>query len=245
MTYNPWPIGKVPPEFRRPELEEIEKAGYSFQDPRDVITIFENRLAIYSGSKYCVVLDCASHGIFLSLKYLTPIRTVTIPRRTYVSVGMQIHHSGNILALDEIPWEGLYQLRGTPIFDGSARFRPNMFVGGAHSLQVLSFQIKKRLPIGRGGAVLTDDLEAANWLRNARYDGRDLATPYDSVNHVNQLGWHMYMTPEDAARGLLILDKLGDADYPDIAGDQSYPDTLSWFKKIGIIEEGTPSQRKR
>jgi dTDP-4-amino-4,6-dideoxygalactose transaminase len=105
-----------------------------------------------------------------------------------------------------------------------------MFVGG-DSLQVLSFQIKKRLPIGRGGAILTDDDDAAAWLKLARYDGRDLNSPYDSPEHVKQLGWHMYMTPEDAARGIILFDQLGD-DFSDVANHNSYPDITSWLKQI-------------
>jgi dTDP-4-amino-4,6-dideoxygalactose transaminase len=235
MTYNPWPIGKVPLEFQRPELGLLRESGYEFDDAREVVGIFEERLATYSGSKYCVALDCASNAIFLCLKYLNLNTTIAIPRRTYVSIGMQIHHSGNRLALKEIEWQGLYQLGNTPIIDGAARFTPNMFVGGSDSLQILSFQIKKRLPIGRGGAILTNNREAAEWFKLSRYDGRDLNSSYDSKKHVLQLGWHMYMTPEDAARGLLILDKLGVNEYPDVANFESYPDTYDWFAKLGLI----------
>jgi hypothetical protein len=34
----------------------------------------------------------------------------------------------------------------------------------------------------------------------ASYDGRDLNTPYTDIDHVKCLVYHMYMTPEDAAR---------------------------------------------
>ena len=39
---------------------------------------------------------------------------------------------------------------------------------------------------------------------------------------ITQLGWHMYMTPEQAARGLYLLDVLPDDYPPDLTED--YPD---------------------
>jgi dTDP-4-amino-4,6-dideoxygalactose transaminase len=79
-----------------------------------------------------------------------------------------------------------------------------MYVGGFH---VVSFQIKKRIPIGRGGMILTDDTDAVAWLRKARYDGRDMSVPqWEDDGDI--CGWHMYMTPEDAARGIILMDQV-------------------------------------
>jgi dTDP-4-amino-4,6-dideoxygalactose transaminase len=230
MAYNPWPIGRLPENWWREELARVVEAGYKFDDPRELNTILEQKLADFSGAKYAVLVDCASNGIFLSLKYLGTKGSVVIPRQTYISVPMQIIHAGAQPILEDIQWSGLYNLGNTPIYDSAARFSPNMFVGG-NSLQVLSFQIKKRLPIGRGGAILTDDADAAAWLRLARYDGRDLDTAYNSDDHVKQIGWHMYMTPEDAARGILLFDQLLD-DFSDVADNNSYPDISNWLSEI-------------
>ena len=41
-----------------------------------------------------------------------------------------------------------------------------MYIGG-DNFQTLSFQIKKRLPIGRGGMILTDD-KKYDWLVKAK-----------------------------------------------------------------------------
>jgi dTDP-4-amino-4,6-dideoxygalactose transaminase len=234
MKYNPWPIGKLPSDFRRPELDELRKLGFRFDDAREVIDIFENELAKYSGSKYAVVVDCATNALFLSLKYLGISGLVEIPARTYVSVAMTIIHAGCSVATRDYAWSGIYELGDTGVFDGSARFTPNMFVGGENSLHCLSFQIKKRLPIGRGGAILTNDSRAREWLMLARYDGRDLNTPYDSVNHIKGIGWHMYMTPEDAARGLILLNKLGGGNFADVANQDSYPDIRPWLDSLKV-----------
>jgi DegT/DnrJ/EryC1/StrS aminotransferase family len=180
-------------------------------------------LALYSGSKYAVSTDCASNAIFLSLKYKNITEKVSIPRNTYASVPMQLIHAGIEFEFRDESWSGLYEISPTGIYDSSARFTKGMYVGGESTLQVLSFQIKKRLPIGKGGAILTDSLHAYEWLKLSSYDGRDLTTPYDSPDHIKQLGWHYYMTPEDAARGIILLSKLGD-DLPDIMTHENYPD---------------------
>ena len=56
--YNEWPLGRLPKELERPELDLIKSMGYEWSDPRDVIDMFEKKVAEYSGSKYAVVLDC-------------------------------------------------------------------------------------------------------------------------------------------------------------------------------------------
>lgn len=207
FQYNSWPLGKLPKEFQRSEPKLIKQRGYKWDDPRDIVSMFEEKLAKFAGSKFAVTVDCCSNALFLCLKYLNASGTVTIPSRTYVSVPMQIMHTGCDVAFEDIEWTGIYQLKPLPIFDAATRFTKGMYVGG-DALQVVSFQIKKRLPIGKGGVILTDSEEAYRWLKLATYDGRDLTTPYTSDDHVQQLGWHFYMTPEDAARGIMLMDML-------------------------------------
>lgn len=221
--YNPWPLGRLPDEWQRPEPALLKEAGYEWDDPRDILDIFEQKLAKFSGSKYAVAVDCCSNALFLSLTFRgISGQTISIPRNTYISVPMQIIHAGGKPELVDQHWQGLYELGNTGVFDGAARFTKGMFVGG-DALQTLSFQIKKRLPIGRGGAILTNSKEAYEWLKLASYDGRNLNSPYDSIGHVKTLGWHYYMTPEDAARGILIMDQLP-PNMDDIMDWTHYPD---------------------
>ena len=193
------------------ELDLIKKLGYEWSDPREVIDIFEKKVADFSACKYAVSVDCCSNGIFLSLKYLQHIgeldgkNKIIIPDRTYISVPMQIKHSGLDFEIEDVEWKGIYQLKNTRIWDGAGRFTKNMFVGG-DALQVLSFQIKKIIPIGKGGMILTNDEQAYKWLKLSSYDGRDLTTPYTNSEHIKMFGYHMYMTPEDAARGIILMD---------------------------------------
>lgn len=232
VHYNSWPLGKIPAHLQRPEPEQARNAGYDWSDARELNTHFEARLAEYTGAPYVVLTDCCTNAIFVTLKYLQASGAITdsvplsIPARTYVSVPMAIHNAGLKFTLDDRVWSGEYEIGETQVFDSAARFSSKMFQEDAFA-QCLSFQIKKRLPIGRGGAILTANKTFADWARLAVYDGRDLNTPYDSPDHVTQIGWHAYMTPEDAARGLLILDGL-ELRYPDTMNQLNYPDLRQW-----------------
>lgn len=221
MKYNSWPLGSIPKEMQRPEPEQLRRLGYKWDDPRDIVGIFEAKVAAWAGSKYAVAVDCCSNGLFLCLEYLRLQQfPITIPAHTYVSVPMQIRRAGYFCKFEHIEWSGAYQLKPLPVWDAAVRWTRGMYIPG--NLMVLSFQIKKRVPIGRGGMVLTDDRTAYKWLKLASYDGRDLSTPYDSPLHVQQFGWHYYMTPEDAARGIILMDQVPDEN-PDQGGWQNYP----------------------
>jgi dTDP-4-amino-4,6-dideoxygalactose transaminase len=219
FKYNPWPLGHIPLNFQRQELNTLKTLGYRFDDPREVVELFENKVASFAGSKYAVAVDCCSHGIFLSLKYLNATGQITIPAQTYVAVPMQILHAGCRVKFEDYKWVGMYQLKPYPVFDSAVRWNKGMYKGG---FQVLSFQIKKRIPIGRGGMILTDDKVAYGWLKKASYDNRDLTIPYPENNY-DSVGWHYYMTPEDAARGIIIMDSTPEIN-EDIANWSNYPD---------------------
>jgi len=225
-VYNSWPLGKLPKEFQRNEPELIRK-DYPWNDPREIVGIFEKKVAKFAGSKYAVSVDCCTNAIFLSLKYLLTFGEVDlhsrvyIPRHTYCSVFMQLQHLKFNVILGDKEWKGAYQLYPTRVVDAAVRWTRGMYI--PESLMCLSFQIKKRVPIGKGGMILTDDPKAYRWLKLASYDGRDLDTPYDSPGHVQMMGYHMYMTPEDAARGIWLMDRVP-AVNEDQGGWQNYPD---------------------
>lgn len=226
--YNAWPIGNVPLHLQRQEPNIIKEMGYDWSDPRDIIDIFETKIANFAGCRYAVLVDCCSHGMFLSMKYLQSIGelkigdTIIIPKRTYISSAWQIKHCGMKVDFDDREWSGQYQLNGSRIWDAAVRWTSGMGPKD-NSLYVVSFQIKKRIPIGRGGVVLTNDENAAKWIKLASYDGRDLTTPYTDEQHINMCGYHMYMTPEDAARGIILMDSVP-LDNPDSGSHISYTD---------------------
>ena len=211
----------------------LKTLGFSWSDPREIISLFEDELSKYTGAPYVVLTDCCTHALELCLRYelegghLTPGQGIEIPDRTYVSVAQTLLNVGLKPALvKDLEWTGEYELGDTGVFDSAARFTSKMFRRDSRA-QCLSFQIKKRLPIGRGGAVLTADKALADWVRLASYDGRDLNTRYDSPQHLKTLGFHYYMTPEDAARGLIILSQM-ENDYPDAMDWMHYPELHRW-----------------
>ena len=100
--FEPWPLGQVPKELQRHELDTLLAMGYRGDDPREAIDLFEKKVAEFAGAKYGIAVDCCSHGLFLSLKYLNATGTITIPSRTYISVPMQIKHAGCTVAFEDV-----------------------------------------------------------------------------------------------------------------------------------------------
>ena len=217
--YKQWPLGQLPPELQRPELNQLKDRGYSFGNPTEVVDIFEKKVADFCGSKFAVAVDCCSNAIFLILKYINNPQKVKIPYFTYASVPMQILHAGYEFEFIEKEWSGTYKLDPLDVWDFAGRWTKGMYEGG---YAALSFQIKKRLPIGRGGMILCDDYEAYTWFKKACYDGRDLEKNY-MEDDIEMLGWHMYMTPEDAARGIILMDNISEIN-DDSHSHMSYKD---------------------
>ena len=189
-------------------------------NPYLIVDEFEKTIADYAGSEYGVAVESCSAAIFLSCLY-EKVKEVTIPKFTYPSVPCSIIHSGGSVLFDESPWEGVYYLRPTRIIDAALRFHKNMYV--FDTLYCLSFHAKKQLPIGRGGMILTDDKDAYEWFKRARFDGRGQCPM--NQDKINTLGWNMYLTPEQAALGLMLFDLIKDKDLPDLkVEEQGYPD---------------------
>ena len=179
---------------------------------------FERAVADFAGAWHGVAVDSCTSAIFLSLKRLQA-QAVTVPKHTYVSVPMAVLHAGCELRFTDMEWEGVYWLYPYPIVDSACRFRKGMYEGGLHCL---SFQARKKLPIGRGGMILTDSEEDAEWLRRARACGRNVNVPFKD-DDIQELGWNMVMTPEQASRGLFLMesmvfdDKDSKFEYPDVS----------------------------
>lgn len=182
-----------------------------------VVEMFEEAMAEFAGSRYGVAVESCTMAIFLSLRYWNWPKVIAIPARTYASVPAAIRQSGRIAQFVDFPWQGSYILQPTEIVDGALRMQRDMYQGGLHCV---SFHARKLLPIGRGGMVLTDDPDAADWLRRARFDGRNGSIPF-MEDSIEEMGWNAYMTPEQAARGLQLLEAIGDG-RPDLTPE--YPD---------------------
>jgi len=207
-------------------------------NPYDVVSEFEARVAEYAGAAYGVACDSCTDAIYLSLLYRqldAPFAYAWLPRRTYVGVAYSVINSGSACRFDDTQWSGAYEVSPHDIIDSARRFRRGMYQ--PDTLYCLSFHWGKHLPVGRGGMILTDDAEAARVLRLMRFDGRTAGVKPADDNYIYP-SIHSYMTPELAARGLMLMNYAKD-DNPDLP-NSDYPD----LSKYPIFQEGYPWQRQ-
>lgn len=207
-------------------------------NPYKVVKMFEEEVAEYAGSKYAVSVDSCTNALFLCLMYQkhlnTPIVEVKIPSKTYLSVPQSIIHAGFEPVFDSTmnDWKGIYKLGDFPIYDAAKRFTSNMYI--QDSYMCLSFHIKKHLKIGKGGMILTNDAEAVDWFKTARYEGRSEKLYHE--DDIKSLGWNMYMTPQEAAHGLALMQNYP-VKVPDLGENNGYRDLTEFtiFKKYKKI----------
>ena len=178
---------------------------YNMNDAWDVVDLFEKTLAEYGGSKYAVAVDNCTDALFLCLKYLGAEGEIILPKRTYVSVPCTVIHAGCQVKFEDIEWSGAYQLNPYPVWDGATRMKKGMYV--EDSYYCLSFHRRKHIPIGKGGMILTNNKDAYEWFKVARYEGRHMDTLYKN-DSFDMIGWNMYMPPEQAAEGLELFKNI-------------------------------------
>lgn len=199
--------------------------------------IFENKIANYTGFKYGVTTDCCTNAMMLSLYFLIyhkkqipqdfeNIKWI-IPAYTYMSVPMMLFNltkqKSEVILDEHYCWERFYEIKyfykgklyNTGVFDAATDLDFN--IAQLYNLVkdpfvCISFQQKKRLPLGRGGIILTNN-NHQKILKRLRYDGRntqmsdaeELSSKKTSQNIV--LGFHCYMEPDKAAKGILQINQ--------------------------------------
>lgn len=184
----------------------------------DITLEFEKSLSLYTGSPYVVTVDNQSNALFLALYYEHYIaknikdKKIKIPCRTYPSVPCEIIHAGLSVEFKEMEkntLKGAYQLEPTNVWDSALRFTADMYFPGSH--MCISFTGPyKHFKLSKGGAILTDSLDAYHWFKRARYSGRRECSYHD--DNFDMLGWNFYMMPELAARGLLLMNQFYNLD---------------------------------
>lgn len=179
---------------------------------------FETALSNYTGAPYVVTLDNMSNALFLALYYEKNVtkkienNKITIPSRTYPSVPCEIIHAGLKVGFKNVTGttiKGAYNLEGSNVWDSALRFTADMYIPSTH--MCISFTGPyKHFKLSKGGAILTDNLEAYHWFKRARYSGRRECSYHD--DYFDMLGWNFYMMPELAARGLLLMNQFYNID---------------------------------
>lgn len=182
---------------------------------------FENVIKEFYGAPYAIATDCCTHAIELCLRYVKP-NYVSCPKHTYLSVPMTFNKLNIPYLWDDIAWSDYYFIGNTNIVDGAVYWKKNGYI--RNTFMCLSFQFKKHLKLGRGGMILLDDKKAYDVLSKTRYDGRDIDIPW-AEQDIDMMGYHYYMTPETAQKGIEEFEKVKDLpakawsydDYPDIS----------------------------
>ncbi len=198
-----------------------------------VVDNFERELCDYTGAPFAVAVNSCTNALLLALTWEPtqcvegPIR---LPRRTYIGVLQSVLNAGFHVKWDDgLNWEehqSWYMLAPTRVVDSARHLERAMYEFCPRSFACLSFHSAKQLPIGRGGAILTDDEEAAEWFRAARMDGRAPGDVRDPVFPA----FHCPMPPDVAARGLDVLSRWNDRGYsPPPLPHEDYPDLSLWW----------------
>lgn len=193
----------------------------------DVVRQFEETIAKHCGARYGVAVESCTAALFLCCLW-HEVGRVTIPNKTYFSVPNVIRQAGGRVDFRDYKWSGAYYLHPYNIIDSAVRFKKNMYIPGTSCC--LSFHYSKHIPIGRGGMILTDSGKAAEWFRIKRNDGR-LEIPKEK-QFAFYPGYNMYMTAEQAARGLeLYYWRIhGKPDPEDI--DMNYMDISNLYQGV-------------
>jgi dTDP-4-amino-4,6-dideoxygalactose transaminase len=207
----------------------------------DFIRLFEQKLATYTGFKYAVCCDCCTNAILISLELANRLelinkkKKIIIPSKTYMSVPMTLINNGWNIRLDsDMKWQSSYQI-SPYVVDAAVGFHTNMIDDYKDNENIndlfvcVSFQQKKRLSLGRGGAILFNNNYYLEKLRRLVYDGRNayLNDSLEIETHGADImcGYHCYMEPDKAVQGILKINQdhllpkysiITDEDYPDL-----------------------------
>lgn len=160
---------------------------------------FETQIAKFYNAPYAVAVDCCTHAIELCLRMKATQRLVSVPTHTYISVPFTLEKLGLAWEFRDEKWSDFYYLGNTNIIDAAVYFCKDGYIPG--TLMCLSFQFKKPLGLGRGGAILCDSEDDYIKLKKMSYDGRLGDTPW-AEQDINTIGYHYYMTPETAQMGI-------------------------------------------
>ena len=165
---------------------------------------FETKSAEFYNAPYAVATDCCTHAIELCSRP-EGYNDITVPTHTYISVPFTLKKIDLNWKFEYQEWEDFYYLSNTNIIDAAVYWKQNGYIENTY--MCLSFQYKKHLSLGRGGAILLQNKEDYDILKKMSYDGRSQNKPWMEQN-IDTIGYHYYMTPETAKLG---LEKLSNA----------------------------------
>lgn len=166
----------------------------------EVIADFEKEIAKFFGAPYAVAVDCCTHGLELCLR-MKGAQKITVPKHTYLSVPMLAEKLDLEIEWTDEKWQNYYYMTDQ-IIDAAVHWERDSYIPGSY--MCISFQFRKHLSLGRGGVILFDNKDDYDVLKKMSYDGRSPDESW-SVQNIQTIGYHYYMTPETAELGLQKL----------------------------------------
>lgn len=223
-------------------VAEVIRSGWVGRGKQ--VELFEQEFAAYSGAKYAVAINGCTVGLFLSLKHLGigPSDEVIVPSNTWnATAAVVVQLGATPVFADILPdtWcldpddvrkritsktkavvpvhyaarfaYGFEKFPVPVIYDSAHRMEPLGFPGVT---SVHSFYVTKNITTVRGGMILTNDLEEAEWYRMMRTSGirKDVLKRYaggDFHYEVEDPSWNFDMSDVEAAIGRAQLKKIG------------------------------------
>lgn len=187
---------------------------------------FETQIADFYQAPYAVATDCCTHAIELCLRYLK-IKETSCPTHTYISIPFTFEKLGIDWKFRDEQWYDYYYLGNTPIVDAAVYWKQGGYIDD--TFMCLSFQYRKHLSLGRGGAILVSNLNSYTDLKKMSYDGRMPDIPW-AEQDIDILGYHYYMTPETAELGIKKINQIRELiprqwsynDYPELSKMQVF-----------------------
>lgn len=169
----------------------------------------EKRLAEYLGAKHVILVSSCTAALQLSLEYVKKKVgkdfTALVPSLTFAATATEVIHAGgkvlfgdvgNDFCLIPVAYRNYdvaipVHLTGNkadtryscPVIEDSAHLIEKDQMVGNKNLVCFSFYATKNLTMGEGGAIATNDDEAASWFKQARHHG------------ISKGGWDRYNKP--------------------------------------------------
>ena len=183
---------------------------------------FEKIISSFFGSEFGIATDSCTHAIELCLRHQNIKNKITFPKNTYVGIPLLGYKLNLDWNWNAEKWNDYYFIKETNIIDAAVLWKKNSYV--ENTFMCISFQYQKHINIGRGGMILTNSKDSYNKLTEMSYDGRNRDKPWRDQN-ISSIGYHYYMTPENAEIGIDIFNNKFDKtpklwtykDYPDLS----------------------------
>ena len=195
----------------------------------DTVEQFEKEIANFYDAPYAVATDSCTHAIELCLRHRPPAPGIelSVPARTYVSIPFTLIKLDLQWKFVDQVWQDYYHIGGTNIIDAAVFFQRGGYIRG--NFMCLSFQFKKALSLGRGGAVLCDNLADYEQLKRMSHDGSNIDALWSDQN-IAEIGYHYYMTPETAQLGIEKLENVTEPTKEWSSDDYPYLPNMDVFK---------------